>query len=330
MKFLLFHLRTNHWITPLLAAALSATAAIAQPFPHKPITLVVPYAPGGAGDILGRALQVELAALLGQPVVVENKPGAGGNLGAEVVGRSARADGYTLLFTGASLASNPALMRKMPFEPLKTLRPIAGPISLQHIVVVNPQMPVRSVRDLIIHAKSKPNHVFFGSSGQGTSNHLAVELFKVKAGVEMTHVPFKSSGAAMPNLLSGEIQVMFDLLPSSIQQVNDGRLRALAVTGARRLPILPDLPTVSESGLPGYEYAGWFGLFAPAATPRDVVARINSAANAAIASPAFQARLAKFGAEAYRSTPESFSHFFRSETSRWAKVVKEGGVPPLD
>ncbi|MDM0078142.1 tripartite tricarboxylate transporter substrate binding protein [Variovorax sp. J2P1-59] len=320
----------GHLARLLLAVlGLSSTAVAAPVFPSRPITLIVPYAPGGAADILARALQSEMSVMLGQPVIVDNKPGAGGNIGADLA-RRATPDGHTLLFSGASLASNPALMRAMPFTPIKSLTPVAGPMSLQHIVVVHPELPINSIKELITQAKSRPGKLFYGSSGQGTSNHLAVELFKTKAGADLVHVPYKSSGAAIPALMSGEIQLMFDLLPSSIAQVKAGRLRALAVTGANRLPSLPDVPTVAESGLPGYEYMGWFGVFAPAGTPTDVVIRVNAAVNAAVAGAAFQTRLEQYGGQAGHSTPESFAVTFRGETTRWARLVKDGRLSQID
>lgn len=311
--------------TLLLAAALLPMAASSQTFPERPVSLVVPYAPGGTGDILGRALAKELGDVLKGSVVVENKPGAGGNVGAEYVVR-ARPDGHTLLITATSLASNPSLMKKMNFDPVKDLAPVAGPITLQNVVMVNKDTPIKSVADLVKHAKANPGKLSFGSSGIGTSNHLAVELFKVRAGTDMLHIPYKSAGEVFPSLISGQTQVMFDLMPSALPHVKGGRVRALAVTGSKRSPALPDLPTVAEAGVPGYEFSAWFGVFAPAGTPKPVVAQLNAALGKAMSSPQFQARLQQLGAEATAGTPESFGKYFRSEHARWGQVIKETGI----
>lgn len=319
------------------AFALAATGTVlapgpveAQAFPAKPITLIVPYAPGGTGDILGRALATELAKTLGQNVVVENRAGAGGNIGAEVVAKNAKPDGYTILLTATSLASNPSLMKKMGFDPVQDLAPVAGMATMQNLVVVPATSPFKTMQELIAHAKAKPGSLSFGSSGNGTSNHLAVELFKMLASVDAVHVPYKSAGQALPDLVSGRVDFMFDLMPSAIGQVKQGKLRALAVTGAKRSSVLPDLPTVAEAGVPGYEFSAWFGVFAPAATPKDVVARLNAGINQALASPELKERLAQQGADPYLGTPEQFAAYFRGEVEKWAKVVKQGRLPPID
>jgi tripartite-type tricarboxylate transporter receptor subunit TctC len=316
----------KNWIQPFCALALAcaAAAAGAQAYPVKPVTMVVPYAPGGTGDILGRSLAQKLTEVLGQNVVVDNRPGAGGNIGAEIVARNSRADGYTLLFTATSLASNVSLMKKMPFDPLKDLAPVAPMAMIQNIAVVNPSLPMKNIRELVAYAKANPGKLSFGSSGNGTSNHLAVELFKIVAGVDMLHIPYKSAGQALPDVISGQINLMFDLMPSAINHVRQGKLRGLAVTGATRSSAAPELPTVAESGVPGYEFTAWFGLFAPAATPRDVIARINAAVLKAIESPDLKARMEQQGAEPFAATPEQFTAYFNGEVDKWARVVKEG------
>ena len=312
----------------LIAAA--PLAVRAQTFPDKPVSIVVPYSPGGTGDILGRVLAQEMGKVLGQNVIVENKAGAGGNLGADLVARSARPDGYTLLLAATSLASNPSLMKKMPFDPRTDLAPIAGPIALQNVVVVNLATPVASIKELIAEAKRNPGKLAFGSSGYGTSNHLAVAQFELQAGVELLHVPYKSGGEAIPALIGGQVQLMFDLIPSAIQQIRGGMLRPLAVTGSKRSPALPDVPTVAEAGVPGYEFSAWFGLFAPRAVPPEIVARLNAAANKAMATAEFQARMTQIGAEAQIMSPEAFGAYFNGEIDKWASVVKSGRLQVLN
>jgi len=316
---------------PALAFAISLASVVmparADVFPSKPITMVVPYAPGGGADILGRALVVEMGKVLGQPMIVENRAGAGGNVGADHVARSARPDGYTLLFTATSLASSPSLMKKMSFDPLKDLVPVAGPITIQNVVVVTPALPVKNMQELLALARAQPGKLAFASSGQGTSNHLAVALFEMQAGVDMLHVPYKSAGEALPALMAGNVQLMFDMSPSALPHVKSGRLRALAVTGVQRSSAVPELPTVAEAGVPGYEFSAWFGLFAPAATPPAVVTQLHAAAQKAFDSPAFQERLVQAGAEVTKGTPQSFALYFRGEVDRWAQVVKAGRLP---
>lgn len=307
------------------AAALAAVPSWAQAFPARPLTLVVPYAPGGTGDILGRALAQEFAAAIGEACIIENRGGAGGNVGAEQVVR-ARNDGHTLLFTATSLASNPSLMKKMSFDPQKDLVAVAGPITMQNIVMVNNDVPARNVRELVALAKAQPGRLAFGSSGIGTSNHLAVELFKSKAGVDMVHVPYKSAGEVIPSLIAGTTQVMFDLMPSALPHVKGGKVRALAVTGTKRSDLFPELPTVAESGVPDYEFSAWFGVFAPAATPQPLVARLNAAFNKAMVAPGLKGRLEQLGAEAQAGTPEAFARYFKGEVDRWAQVIRDNRI----
>ena len=311
-----------------LAAALVcfATGALAQPYPNHPIRLVVPFPAGGTTDILARDAAPKLTEVLGQPVVVDNRPGAGGNIGADLVAKS-QPDGYTLLVgTVGTHAINPSLYAKMPYDHVKDFAPVVLVAGVPNVLVVNPSLPVNSVADLIKLAKSKPGSVNFASSGNGTSIHLSGELFKTMAGVDMTHVPYKGSAPALIDLVSGQVQVMFDNLPSSLPQIKAGKLRAIAVTSLKRSPALPDVPTISESGLPGFEASSWFGLLAPAGTPPAVVTRLNAEVNKWLQSPEGREQLLAQGAQAAGGTPEQFVAHIRAETDKWAKVVKASGA----
>jgi len=311
-----------------LAAALVcfATGALAQAYPNHPIRLVVPFPAGGTTDILARDAAPRLTEVLGQPVVVDNRPGAGGNIGADLVAKS-QPDGYTLLMgTVGTHAINPSLYAKMPYDHVKDFVPIVLVAGVPNVLVVNPSLPVNSVADLIKLAKSKPGSINFASSGNGTSIHLSGELFKTMAGVEMTHVPYKGSAPALTDLISGQVQVMFDNLPSSLPQIKAGKLRAIAVTSLKRSPALPDVPTISESGLPGFEASSWFGLLAPAGTPAAVVARLNAEVNKWLQSAEGREQLLAQGAQAAGGTPEQFVAHIRAETDKWAKVVKASGA----
>ncbi len=310
--------------------ATAAGMAAAQGFPARPVTMVVPYAPGGTGDILGRLLAREMGKALGQSVTVENRGGAGGNIGADLVARSSKPDGHTVLFTATSLASNVSLMKNLSFDPRKDLVAVAGPITLQNVVVVTAGSPIKDLPALVAKAKAEPGKLNYGSSGYGTSNHLATALFELSAGVEMTHVPFKSAGQALPALIGGHVDLMIDLMPSALSQISTGKLRALAVTGSKRSASLPDVPTVAEAGVPGYSFSAWFGLFAPGGTPPAIVRKLNGAVAKAMQSDEFKARLVQVGAEGEAGTPASFDTYFRGEVDQWARVVKSGRLPPLE
>ena len=303
-----------------------APGAFAQAYPNHVIRLVVPFPAGGTTDILARAAAQKLTESLGQPVVVDNRPGAGGNIGADVVAKSAP-DGYTLLMgTVGTHAINPSLYTKMPYDHVKDFVPVVLVAGVPNVLVVNPSVPVNSVADLIKLAKSKPGAINFASSGSGTSIHLSGELFKTMAGVDMTHVPYKGSAPALTDLIGGQVQVMFDNLPSALPQIKGGKLRAIAVTSLKRAPVLPDVPTISESGLPGFEASSWFGVLAPAGTPAPIVARLNSEVNKWLQSPEAREQLLAQGAVAAGGTPEQFAAHIRSETEKWAKVVKASGA----
>jgi tripartite-type tricarboxylate transporter receptor subunit TctC len=306
--------------------ALFAFGALGQPYPNRTIRLVVPFPAGGTTDILARAASQKLTESLGQPVVVDNRPGAGGNIGADMVAKSAP-DGYTLLMgTVGTHAINASLYSKMPYDHVKDFTPIVLVAGVPNVLVVNPSVPVNSVGDLIKLAQAKPGAINFASSGSGTSIHLSGELFKTMAHVDMTHVPYKGSAPALTDLMGGQVQVMFDNLPSSLALIKAGKLRAVAVTSLKRAPALPDVPTISESGLPGFEASSWFGVLGPAGTPPFVVTRINSEINNWLQSPEARAQLLAQGAEAAGGTPENFASHIRAETEKWAKVVKASGA----
>jgi len=311
----------------LLAALVAvATCASAQNYPSKPIRLVVPFPPGGTTDILAREVGQRLSATLGQPVVIDNRPGAGGNIGADLVAKSAP-DGYTLLMaTVGTHAINASLYSKMPYDHIKDFAPVVLVAGVPNVLEVTPSLPVNSVADLIKLAKEKPGQLNFASSGNGTSIHLSGELFKSMAGVNMTHVPYKGSAPALVDLVGGQVQLMFDNLPSSLPQIKAGKLRAIAVTSAQRAPALPNVPTIAESGLPGYEASAWFGIVAPAGTPPAVVNRINADVNQWLRTPEATEKLLAQGAIADGGSPEQFAAHIRAETEKWAKVVKASGA----
>jgi tripartite-type tricarboxylate transporter receptor subunit TctC len=301
-------------------------AALSQAYPTKPIRLVVPFPAAGTTDILARAIAQKLSEALGQQVVVDNRPGAGGNIGSDLVAKSAP-DGYTLLMgTVGTHAINVSLYAKMPYDAVKDFTPVVLVAGVPNVLVVNPALPVKTVGDLIKLAKDKPGTINFASSGNGTSIHLSGELFKSMTGVQMAHIPYKGSAPALTDLIGGQVQIMFDNLPSSMAHIKGGRLRAIAVTSAKRAPALPDIPTIAESGVPGFEASSWFGILAPAGTPREIVLRINAEANKALQSGEMKEKLLAQGAEAVGNSPEFFADHIRSETIKWAKVVKESGA----
>jgi len=319
--------------TALVALAGAATLALATTadaqaptYPTKPIRIVVPFPAGGATDILARAAAQRLTEAWGQSVVVDNRPGAGGNIGAELVAKSAP-DGYTLLMgTVGTHAINASLYAKMPYDHVKDFAPVILVAGVPNVLVVNPAVPANSVQELIAYAKANPGKLNFASSGAGTSIHLSGELFKVMAGVQMTHVPYKGSAPALQDLIGGQVQLMFDNLPPSLPQIKAGKLRALGVTSATRAPALPDTPTIAESGLTGFEASSWFGLLAPAGTPPAVIARLNGEIATWLGTPEAKEKLLALGANAAGGTPEDFAKHIAAETAKWAKVVKESGA----
>ncbi|MDQ6619355.1 MAG: tripartite tricarboxylate transporter substrate binding protein [Pseudomonadota bacterium] len=314
----------------LIAFALITVAPVAlaqgQSYPTKPIRLVVPFPPGGATDILARAVAQRWTETLGQSVVVDNRPGAGGNIGSDLVAKAAP-DGYTLVMgTVGTHAINPSLYARMPYDHVKDFAPVILVAGVPNVMEVNPSVPARTVAEFIAYAKANPDKINFASSGSGTSIHLAGELFKVMTGVQMTHVPYKGSAPALTDLMGGQVQVMFDNLPPSLPHIKAGKLRALAVTSSTRSPALPDVPTVAEAGVPGYEASSWFGVLAPAGTPPAVIARLNGEVAKWLATPEAKERMASLGANAVGGSPEDFAAHIRAETAKWAKVVKESGA----
>ena len=312
----------------LLAALVSASAAYAsaQTYPGKAIRLVVPFPPGGTTDILAREVGQRLTEVFGQPVVIDNRPGAAGNIGSDIVAKSAP-DGYTLLMcTVSSHAINPGLYSKLPYDHINDFAPVILVARVPNVLEVNPAVPVNTVNDLIKLAKEKPGQINFASSGSGTSIHLSGELFKTMAGVDMVHIPYKGSAPAVTDLVAGQVQVMFDNLPSSLPQINAGKLRAIAVTSAQRSPALPNIPTIAESGLPGFEATSWFGIVARAGTPPEIIAKLNAEIDRWLQSPAGKDLLLTQGALPAGGTPEEFATYIRAETEKWAKVIKASGA----
>jgi len=308
-----------------LAAWAASGPAAAQAFPNKPIKIVVPYTPGGPTDIPARLVGQKLAELLGQPVVIDNKPGAGGNLGADAVAKSP-ADGYTLLLVTTGHAINPALYPKLAYDLTKDLVPVSQLTSSPMVVTVNPGLGVNSIKDLIALAKAKPGTLNFASAGNGASTHLAPELFSMMAGVKMNHIPYKGSAPALTDVMAGHAQVAFDFMTSAMPHVRSGKLKGLATTGAARSAAASDLPTVAEAGVPGFEVVGWNGVLAPAGTPPDVIAKLNAAIKEALAMPDVVERLTGPGANVVWNTPADFGAFVKAEVAKWDKVVKASGA----
>jgi len=306
---------------------LGCGGAVAQSYPSKPIRFVVPYPPGGSVDIAARAIGQKLTEAWSQPVVVDNRAGAGGNIGADLVAKSP-ADGYTLLMGAvATHAINPTLYAKIPYDPVKDFSPVALVVQVPNILVVNPSVPAKTVKELIELARAKPGALNFGSGSTGSTGHLAGELFNTMAGVKMVHIPYKGAAPAMADLLAGQVQLMFDNLANALPNVKAGKLRALAVTTLARSPAVPDLPTIAESGLPGFDLTTWFGVMVPAGTPPEIVAKLNAEIVRALNTKDMRERLEKMGAEVpANNTPERFSAFIRAEAAKYAKVVKDSGA----
>lgn len=322
--------RSLRFAAALVAAIATSTApatALAQDgYPNKPLRLIVPFAPGGSTDVLARILAEELRSELGQTVVVENKPGAGGNIGGDMVAKAAP-DGYTLLLAAAGpTVVNPSLYAKMSYNPAVDLAPVSLLVRDHNLMAVNPAIPATTVKEFIAYAKANPNKLAFGSPGNGTPAHLGGEMFNQMAGVQMTHVPYKGSGPAVSDLVAGHISVMIDNMPALLPQVQAGRLRALAVASDTRATGAPDIPTVIESGLPGYTVTAWKGLMVPAATPPAIIARLQAAAAKVLAKPAVNKRLVELGAEPVGSTPQFFGELITRETKSWAALVKSTGA----
>ena len=312
--------------TVLAIIALCAAKAFGQDYPIKPVRLIIPFAPGGSNDILGRMIGTKLAEAMGQPVVIDNRAGAGGSIGVELAAKSAP-DGYTLVIGHiGTLAVNPTLYKKLPYDPIKDLQTISMLAKVANIMVVHPSLPAKSVRELIALAKAKPGMLVYGSGGNGGAGHLATEYFKLMAKIDIEHIPYKGTAPAIIDLLAGQTQLVFGGIPGIGGHIRNGRLRALGVSTSKRLTIFPEVPTVAEAGVPGYEATQWYGVLAPAGTPNWVVARLNREIVHTLQNPQIQQRLADDGSEPLASTPEEFTAFIKSETARWAPVIKAAGI----
>ena len=296
----------------------------AQDYPVKPIRLLVPFAPGGGNDTVARAIAQQLTLALGQPVVVDNKAGAGGVVGADLAAKAAP-DGYTLFLGGVgSLAVNPHVMAKLPYDPFKNFAPIVFLASAPSVVAVNIAQPLRTIQEMTAFAKANPNKLNYASNGNGGSAHVATALYESMAGVDMAHIPYKGLAPAMTDLLSGQVQLMFSSMVAIVPQIKSGKLKALAVTGAKRSPLLPDVPTLAESGLPGYEAGSWYGLLAPAGTSPDIIRKINLESGKALRQVAVRETLISEGAEVAAGSPEDFANHIRLEYNRIGKMMKDG------
>ncbi|HUG21700.1 tripartite tricarboxylate transporter substrate binding protein [Piscinibacter sp.] len=319
------HRRAVHAALVAATALAFAGPARAQGYPDKPIHIVVPYAPGGPTDIVARLIGNKLSEQLGQPVIVDNKGGAGGNLGAEAASQAAP-DGYTLLLVTTGHTINPSLYPKLGYDLVKDFAPVSQLISSPMVVAVTPSLPVINLAELIALAKAKPGELNFASAGNGSSTHLAPELFDMMAGIKMTHVPYKGSAPALGDVIGGHAQVAFDYMISAMQHVRSGKLKGLAVTSAARSPAAPELPTVAEAGVPGFEVIGWNGLMAPAGTPKPVIDKLNAAVKKALASPDIVAQVSGQGSSPHWSSADAFGSFVRAEVARWGKVVHASGA----
>lgn len=319
----------NRPFSYLIGAALLGCAleAQAQAYPMRAVRLVVPSSPGGGADITARIISPKLSEYLRQQVVVENRAGAGTMIGGEVVARAAP-DGYTLLLATAPLAINPAMYRKVPYDALRDFAPITQVVSLPNLLISHPSLPVKTVKELVAFARSRPGALSFASAGVGTAPHLFMELFLEMAALKMVHVPYKGAGPGVVGVIAGHVPLMTPTIFAALGHVRDGRLRGLGVTGAKRASGAPDIPTIAEAGVPGYEASNWFGVSAPAGTPREIVNRIYSDIARALQQPDVKGRLSADGAEPVGSTPDEFAAYIRAETEKWAKVVRNAGIQP--
>ena len=313
-------------LTGIALFAATLPSAHAQSWPSRGLKIVVPFAPGGSTDIFARLVGERLATALGQPVVIDNRLGAGGNIGADAVAK-APPDGYTLLMaTTGVMAINNALYKNLSYDAEKDLKPVSYIASITNVLIVPADSPYMSVGDVIAAAKATPGKLSFASSGSGSSTHMSAELFRLMTGTELLHIPYKGSGQAMPDVISGRVSMMFENMPGAVGQIKAGKVRVLAVTGSQRTPSLPDVKTVAESGVPGYESLSWSGIAAPAATPPEVIARLNRELSVILAHPEMRQKLAEQGAEAVGGTPESFEDHIRRERQKWSKVVRDAAI----
>ena len=317
--------------SPLARCALSAclfaasAAAQAQDYPTKPVRLVVGSTPGGGTDISARTIAPKLSEYLGQQVIIENRAGATTTIGVNFVARSAP-DGYTLLMGVSSLTINPHILKNVPYDVVKDLAPISQVVVAPNIMVAHPSLPARSVKELIAFARARPGQLNFAAGGAGSSQHLAIELFLSMTGLKIIHVPYKGQGPALLDVMAGHVSLMMANVISALPQVKSGRIRALGVTGLKRAAVAPDIPTIAEAGVPGYEVLQWYGVLAPAATPRDIIARLHAVTVRALQDPAIKERFVSEGGETVGSTPEEFSAIIRADLKKWGKVVKDAGI----
>lgn len=306
---------------------LASTQVPAQSYPVRPIRLVVASSPGGASDILARTLAHKLSEQFGQQVVVDNRPGASGVIGTDIVAKAAP-DGYTLLIIQPTLTINPSMIKKLPYDAVRDLAPVALVVDAAQILTAHPSLPAKDAKELIALAKARPGKLTFGSPGLGTSPHLTAEFFKLKAGVDIPQVLFKGSGMAFISLISGEISAAFSTVLSALPHVKSGKIRPLGVTTAKRVQVLPDVPTISESALPGFETSQWFGFLAPGGTPRPIIERLYEALARAASSPELKERFAAQGVEVVNRRPEEFAALIRREIKQWAEVIRAAGIKP--
>lgn len=324
----------HRWLSRALAALALVVMWVAPPaaaqgssYPDRPIHLIVGFPPGGPVDVVARALGQELEKLLGQPVVIENRAGAGGIIGTEVVARAAP-DGYTLLLATTTLTIQETLYNNLSYSALRDFTPIAAIAAGPQVLIVNKDVPAKNLRELIALAKSKPGQLNYASPSTGGANHLAGEMLKTMAGIDVMHIPYKGGAPAETDLIGGRVTFMFASLPAALARVRAGQVRAIAVTSTKRVDAAPDIPTLAESGLPGFEVSSWYGVAGPAAMPRDVVMRLNSEVNKALSAVHMKERMVGLGVEGTPGTPEQFGDFLRKDTARWAKVIKESGAKP--
>jgi len=309
-----------------LAMVNGARAQPADPFPSRPIRIVIPFVPGGANDVIGRIVGIKITEAHGQQVVIENRGGAGGSLGVEIASK-APPDGYTLVLGNiANLAVNPTLYRKLGYNPLTDLQPITLIAKVPTILAVHPSLPAQNVLELIALARKRPGQLTFGTGGSGSGSHLTMELFKLQTQLELVHIPYKGVGPALIDLLAGQITMSFGAVPGVLPYARSGRLRALGVSGPKRIAVLPDLPTIAQAGVPGFESTLWYGLLAPAGTPMPIVNRLHATLTRALQSADMKERFAAEGSDPVGSTPQEFHAFIKSEIERWAVVVKVAGM----
>jgi len=317
-----------NWVKRVIACAAAVTVAapaVAQVYPSKAIRIVVPFPAGGTSDILARAVGQKLSEEWKQPVIVDNRPGAGANIGAEIVVKSPP-DGYTLLLASTIHTINPSLYRKLAYDPVRDFSPITLIALTSQVLVVHPSLPVKTVKELVAYARKRPGQIHYSSAGNGSQPHLTAELFKSRTGIDLVHVPYKGAPPAMNDLLAGHVALSFATSPSAVPQVKNGKLRALAVSTAKRIAALPEVPTLDESGLPGFEASGSNGLVGPAGMPPAVVEKLNAAVVRIVKEPAMQKFLSEQGAEPYTNTPAEYAAYIKADVAKWAKAVKDSGA----